>query len=199
MDVAADNRTIPVRVSADTPELNSLALQAFGSHGRYHVVASGYIYDIRFSLAGPAQVRVDVTKGAGEPVASEIVSGTGERKALLRAADFAVEKTNGLGLRGYFASRLVFIGRATGHQEVYKGDLFFGEVRQITHDRAIAMMPAVVARRRPRSSTRAASTGLPDIYRHRPGDVPAQHLRELTRGRTSAPASAPTAGRWRWS
>src|ERR1019366_8856395 len=65
LDVAADNRTIPVRVSGDTQELNRLALEAFGSHGRYHLVASGYIYDMRFSAAGPSQVRVDITHGIG--------------------------------------------------------------------------------------------------------------------------------------
>jgi TolB protein len=141
VDIRADSRTIGVRVSADVPQLNALALQAFQSHGRYRVLASGYAYDIRFSLAGPRQVRVDVTKRTGEPVASEMVPGTSDRNALLHAADFAVEKTNGLGLKGYFASRIVFIGRATGYPEVYEGDLFFGEVRRITSDRAHALMP----------------------------------------------------------
>jgi len=142
VEVAADNRTIPVRVSGETPDLNALALQAFGAHGRYHLVASGYLYDIRFSPAGQSQVRVDVSRGyGGGAVLSEVASGTGQRGALLAAADLAVDKTNGLGLRGFFSSRLVFIGERTGHQEVYTSDLFFGDVRQITHDRAIAMTP----------------------------------------------------------
>lgn len=142
VEVVADTKTIPVRVSASAPELNDLALRAFGAHGRYRLAASGFLYDIRFSPAGPTQVRVDITKGPGQsPVATQTVSGTSLRDALLRAADVAVEKTNGLGLRGFFASRLAFIGETTGHKEVYTGDLLFGNVRRITGDRAITLMP----------------------------------------------------------
>jgi TolB protein len=142
VEVVADTRTIPVRVSSPSPELNALALRAFSVHGRYRLVASGFAYDIRFSPAGASDVRVDIYKGSGEsPVAAELVPGTSLRNALFRAADFAVERTNGLGLRGFFASRLAFIGRGTGSQEVYTGDLFFGEVRRITSDRTIALMP----------------------------------------------------------
>jgi TolB protein len=143
VEVPSNIKTVPVRVSADSQELNSLALTAFGSHGRYRLVASGYQYDIRFSVAAPSQVRVDIARGDGQPVAAEIVPGTNTRNALLRAADVAVEKTNGLGLRGYFASQLTFIGEGTGHKEVYVGDLFFsnGAVRRITGDRVIAMFP----------------------------------------------------------
>jgi len=147
VEVVSEGRTLPVRVSGDTYALNALALQAFGSHGRYHLVASGYLYDIRFSAAGPEQVRVDVTR-AGDAW-SETVAGTSQRNALLRAADAAVVRTNGLGLRGYFASKLAFIGERTGHQEVYVGDLFFGEVRQITNDRAISNVRRNCRSRRP--------------------------------------------------
>ncbi len=138
--VEADNKTLPVRVSANTPELNALAQQAFGAHGRYHVVASGFAFDIRFTEVGPTQVRVDIDR-LGQSVGSQVVTGTSARNALLRAADVAVEKTNGLGLRGFFASSLAWVGKATGHDEIYTGDLFFGNAKQITHDHAIAFTP----------------------------------------------------------
>jgi TolB protein len=142
ISVSANDHTLPVRVSGSTQELNALAIQAFKSHGRYHVVASGFIYDIRFAPAGAGQVSVDIQRGfGGGSVASEVASGATTREALFAAADIAVAKTNGLGLRGYFTSKLVFIGERTGHQEVYTSDLFFGDVRQITHDRAISMTP----------------------------------------------------------
>ena len=164
VDVTVNGQTLPVRVSANTPALNALALQAFGSHGRYHVVASGYLYDIRFSLVAPTEVRVDIARGpGGEPVASENVLGTSARNALLRAADVAVEKTNGLGLRGFFAERLAFVGEPTGHDEIYVGDLFFGNLRSYTRDRAIALEP----RWSPDGSKlvyTSFKTGFPDIY-----------------------------------
>jgi TolB protein len=166
VEVTADNRTIPVRVSGTTPELNTLALKAFGSHGRYHIVASGFIYDIRFAPAGASSVRVDITRGfGGEPVSSEVSSGTTLREAFFTAADVAVAKTNGLGLRGYFSSRLTFISDRTGHEEVYTSDLFFGDVKQITHDRAIAMTPRWSPNGEEIIYTSFFRSGFPDIFK----------------------------------
>jgi TolB protein len=165
VEVQADNRTIPVRVSGATQELNALALQVFSSHGRYHVVASGFIYDLRFSPAGPGGVKVDILHGfGGTPVASEVATGSSTRQALFAAADIAVAKTNGLGLRGYFTSRLVFIGERTGHPEIYTSDLFFGDVRQITHDRAIAMTPRWSPDGEKVIYTSFFRSGFPDIF-----------------------------------
>ena len=142
IEVIADNKTLPIRVSANTPELNALALQAFGTHGRYRLVSSGFTYDIKFSAVTATQVRVDIVKmPSNTPVASEVVTGATARNALLRAADVAVVKTNGLGLPGYFASKIAFIGERTGKKEVYTADLFFGEAKQITRDNAIALSP----------------------------------------------------------
>jgi TolB protein len=93
-----------------------------------------------------------------------VVAGTSWRNALLRAADAAVVQTNGLGLRGYFASKLTFIGERTGHQEVYTGDLFFGEVRQITNDRAIALKPRWAPDGRKVVYTSYYHSGFPDIF-----------------------------------
>lgn len=166
VSVIVENKTIPVHVSADDPALNGLALQAFNSHGRYRLSYGGSAaFDIHFSAAGANQVRVDVTKGFDhEPVVSEIVPGSSERDALLRAADLAVERTNGQGLRGFFASKLVFISERTGHKEVYVGDLFFGGVRQITNDRAIAMTPRWSPDGRKIIYTSFYHSGFPDIF-----------------------------------
>jgi TolB protein len=165
VSVTVDKNTIPVHVSASTPELNTLALQAFRSHGRYSLPDRGYAYDIKFSLVGATQVRVDVTRGSGDaPVVSQVVTGTSARNALLRAADIAVEQTNGMGLKGFFAAKLAFIGERTGHQEVYTSDLFFGEVKQITRDNSNALMP----RWSPDGSriiyTSFFRSGFPDIF-----------------------------------
>ena len=129
--VTTDSTSIPVRVSGSTPEIDALARQAFGAHGRYRLFATGYAYDIKFTLLAPMQVRVDVTKGsAGTPVSSDVVTGTSNRNALLRAADVAVTKTSGL--RGFFAGKLAFVGEKTGKTEIYTSDLFFGDVLRWT-------------------------------------------------------------------
>jgi TolB protein len=165
VDVVAEKNTVPVRVSANTPELNALALQAFGSHGRYRVTGSGYAYDIRFAQMTPTQVRVDISKGTtGTPFSSEIATGSNARQALLRAADAAVVKTNGLGLKGFFTAQLAFIGERTGKKEVYTSDLFFGGSKQITRDNALAMMPRWSPDGRHLIYTSFYKSGFPDIF-----------------------------------
>jgi TolB protein len=167
MYVTADmSHTIPVRVSGSTTELNSLAYQAFRAHGRYNVNPSGAaLYDIKFSPAGPGQVRVEVTRGAGGgEVFSEVASGATSRAAFFSAADQAVARTNGLGLRGFFSSRLVFISERTGHDEIYTSDLFFGDVRQVTHDRATALTPRWAPDGERVIYTSFFKSGFPDIF-----------------------------------
>jgi len=163
--VSIDAKLVSVQVSANTPELNALAREAFGVHGRYQRVDSGGQFDIKFTQLAPTQVRVDVTKGsAATPVHSQVVTGTSPRNALLRAADVAVEKTNGLGLRGFFASRLALVSSRGRAEEILVGDLFFGEVRQLTQDRAQMLSP----RWSPDGSrlvyTSFYKSGFPDIY-----------------------------------
>ena len=133
VNVDADTTTIPITISAASPELQNLALTAFGAHGRYRVVASGGAFGLSFAAAGPNQVSVSITKGsAGTPVASQTVTGTNPRNALLRAADVAVTKTSGL--KGFFAGKLAFLSDKTGKTEIYTSDLFFGEVLRWTSE-----------------------------------------------------------------
>lgn len=163
--VGIDKNVVPIRVSANTPELNSLAFLAFSSHGRYKLVSSGYAYDVKFTAGGGNQVRVDITKGLGAtPVASETVTGTSPRNALLRAADVAVVKTNGLGLKGYFASKITFIRDQGRVKEVCTADLFFGDAKQITHDNALALMPRWSPDGGKIVYTSFYKSGFPDIF-----------------------------------
>jgi TolB protein len=167
VEVAVDNSVLLVRVSGTTPELNDLALRAFNTHGRYKLVATGYTFDIRFSPAGPTQVRVDITKGLGaSPFANETVPGTNLRHALLRAADVAVEKTNGLGLKGYFTARLAFIRDQGKVKEVCTSDLFFspGEAKQVTRNNALSLAPRWAPDGTKILFTSYFKSGFPDIY-----------------------------------
>lgn len=131
VNVLGDTSVIPVTVSSSSPELQNLALKAFEAHGRYRLVASGGAYAITFTPAGSNQVTVSISKGLGvTPMASETVTGTSQRNALLRAADVAVTKTSGL--RGFFAGKLAFVGERSGMSEIYTSDLFFGDMLKWT-------------------------------------------------------------------
>lgn len=162
--VVVDNAAIAVRVSGSNVDLG-LAQTAFNTHGRYKLVGSAPAYDIKFTGLSGTQVRVDVTRGAAAtPVVSQVVSGPSPRQALLAAADVAVEKTNGLGLRGYFTARMAFISERSGRKEVYVSDLFYGDAKQVTHDGALALTP----RWSPDGSrviyTSFYKTNAPDVY-----------------------------------
>ena len=136
--IAANLKTIPVTVSGSTPELNNLARLAFGAHGRFRLVSADSSFDIKFTAVSANQVQVTVSK-KGLVVLNQVAQGTSARNALFRAADLAVTATSGL--KGFFASRIAFISEYSGKSEVFVGDLFFGEVRQITKDNAQAMRP----------------------------------------------------------
>jgi len=163
--VGVDKNSVAIRVSANTPELNDLALRAFGAHGRYKLVASGQAFDIKFTSVGATQVRVDITKGAaGTALSSDVVTGTSARNALLKAADVAVVKTNGLGLKGFFTSKLAFILDGGKVKEVGTADLFFGEAKKITHDKALALMPRWSPDGAKIIYTSFYKSGFPDIF-----------------------------------
>lgn len=182
--ISADLKTISVSVSGSTPELNNLANLAFNAHGRYRRVASGGTFDIKFTQVAPGQVQVTVTKrgssvsvegevggrsysssgaaSGGGVILNQVAQGTTTRNALFRAADLAVKATSGL--KGFFASRLAFISEYSGKSEVFTGDLFFGEVRQITKDNAQAITPRWSPDGGKILYTSFYKSGFPDIF-----------------------------------
>jgi TolB protein len=166
--IVVDNQTIPVRITANSPELQQLASLAFSTHGRYDITGRrAAAYEFKFTNAGN-QVRIDILKGsAAAVVASEVVTGTSPRNALMKAADVAVAKTNGLGLRGYFTGRLAFLSQRSGKAEVYTADLselLSGRAQQITHDGALALFPRWTPDGSRIIYTSFFRSGAPDIF-----------------------------------
>ena len=161
VSIKIDAKTIAVTVSGATPELDQLANVAFNAHGRFRRVSSGGAFDIRFAPAAGGQVEAQIRKG-GTVVATQAFSGSSSRQALFRAADFAVERVSGL--KGFFASKLAFIVERGGKMEVHTGDLFFGEVRQITRDNSQALKPRWSTDGRKLLYTSFFKNGFPDIY-----------------------------------
>jgi TolB protein len=162
--VDVDANTIPVRVTASNPELQALADSAFQSHGRYKRVASGHAYEFKFTAVTANQVRVDITRGAaGTPVSTDVANGSSARNALLRAADIAVQKTNGQQLRGFFTARIAFIMQRGTRGDIFASDLFLGEQKRY-QENALILTP----RWSPDGSrlifTSYLRTGAPDIY-----------------------------------
>jgi TolB protein len=160
--ITAELKNTPILVTGATPELNTLANQAFNAHGAFRRQTENPTFKVNFSPAGPNQVQVTVARGQGTAVVSQVVSGSSARNALFRAADLAVKAMTGK--PGFFASKLAFIGERTGKPEVYVGDLFLGEVKQITNDKALAMTPRWSPEGGRLIYTSFFRSGFPDIF-----------------------------------
>lgn len=162
VDLKYDLKNTPILVTGATAELNNLANQAFNAHGAFRRQAQGFAYKVNFAPAGPTQVQVTVTRAQGASVVNQVVSGTSPRNALFRAADLAVKAMTGK--PGFFASKIAFIGERTGKPEVYVGDLFMGEVKQITNDKNLAMTPRWSPEGGRIIYTSYFRSGFPDIF-----------------------------------
>ena len=155
-------KNTPILVTGSTPELNSLANLAFNAHGAFRRQATGFAFKVAFAPAGPNQVQVTVTRSQGTPLISQVIGGTSQRHAFLRAADVAVRAMTNK--PGFFATKLAFIGERGGKPEVYVGDLFLGEVKQITNDKSLAMTPRWSPDGGRLIYTSYFRTGYPDIF-----------------------------------
>ena len=162
VEVKADLKTKAISITG-SPELAGLAQMAFKTHGAFRLATGGSSFTLNFTAAGANQVRLEITTGSpARSVLSQTVSGTSTRNALFRAADLAVQQITGQ--PGYFAGKITFISERTGHREVYTSDLFFGEVVQVTHDKAQALSPRWSPDGGRIIYTSFFRSGSPDIY-----------------------------------
>ena len=130
-------------ISSDREILN-LVVRGFSLHGAYAIKSQGNsVFTFRFTPKGPQSIQVSIE--SGNPLKAQftqLVTGANRREATLLAADLVVLKT--LGIPGFFAGNIAFVGNRSGHREIYVSDLFFGQVRQITHDRTHSVLPSLV-------------------------------------------------------
>jgi len=70
-----------------------------------------------------------------------------------------------LGTAGFFQCTVAFVSDRTGHAEIYKSDILFQAVRQLTRDRSQCLSPDLSPDGRTLLYTSYHGTGFPDIYR----------------------------------
>lgn len=160
--VEVNTQVTGITISSSSPELQSLAITAFNSHGAFRPLASGGAYALNFTPAGGNQVTVSITRGSGgTPVLTQTVTGSSPRNALLRAADVAVKAITKK--PGFFAGKIAFVGERTGKSEIYTSDLYFGDLFKWTSDNKQVLSPrwAPDGQRIVYTSYR---TSFPDIY-----------------------------------
>lgn len=138
----AERSNVPVykvAITSSDAKLLQLAQRAFSTHGSYVLTQpSKAQFTFNFEPASANAVRVSI-KGARSVEA--IKAGSNIVNALMRACDFAVERT--LRSPGYFAGKLAFAYSKTGGRssEIAVSDMVFQNIRVITRDKSDSMWP----------------------------------------------------------
>ena len=120
-----------------------------------------------------AEVRLfDVFRGR-QILGKRILGRVGEQRALMHriSNDIIYLLT---GQKGMFLSKLAFVGTATGNKEIYVSDYDGYNVKQVTHDKSIALLP------------RWSPQGDKIFYNsYRDGEGPALFLMDISSGRST--------------
>lgn len=117
------------------------AEKVFRFHGGITLVkANEAAFTLRFVPKGDRSIELIVESGNPPKVLfKQLVMGNTPTQALLKACDLAVEKT--LGIPGFFAGKLAFVGERAGSQEIYTGDLLFSDLHKVTNDKSHSISP----------------------------------------------------------
>ena len=162
---ASEERIYRISLAASNAQDIALLRKCFDAHGAYREVGvDGSEFHLEVNRTSAQEVWCIIRSGRPQQVLKRYgATGSNSRDSLLRAADHFVQLTSGL--RGFFASKLLFIGQRGGEaQEVYSSDLFFGEVKQRTSDKSQAVSPRWHPNGRHIIYTSYYRSGFPDIF-----------------------------------
>ena len=156
---------ISVHVVSPEARLQGLLRKAFALHGGYRLeTQEAADFTFRFVPLEGASVRLDIESGRpARNMFSETVRGNSLNEAAMRAGDLSVRKT--LGIPGFFAGRLAFVGARSGSREIYVSDLMFTSARKITAKRSNCLGPEWAPDGHSLFYTSYYKSGFPDIFR----------------------------------
>ncbi len=156
-------RVKTLEVLSDKPELELLAKKALRTHGDFQIVSSGKEdFSIKLELKDAQSLRL-LVEAKGRCILDKLIQGKTWQGATLKACDCLVEKL--LGLKSYFSGELFFVGNRGQGKEIYKSDLFFQHVLQVTKDRSDPLMPRLSPKGDQLVYTTYFKSGCPDIYK----------------------------------
>lgn len=162
---ASEERIYRISLAASNARDTALLRKCFDAHGAYREVGTDASeFHLEVNRTSAQEVWCIISSGRPQKVLKRYgATGSNSRDSLFRAVDNFVQLTSGL--RGFFASKLLFIGHRGGEaQEVYSSDLFFGEVKQRTSDKSQAVSPRWHPNGRHIIYTSYYRSGFPDIF-----------------------------------
>ncbi len=156
---------ISIHVVSPDAGLQEILWKAFALHGGYRLeTQEAADFTFQFIPLDGASVRLDIESGRpAKNMFSETVRGNSLKNAAMRAGDLSVRKT--LGIPGFFAGRLAFVGARSGSREIYVSDLMFTSARKITAKRSDCLGPEWAPDGKILLYTSYYKSGFPDIFR----------------------------------
>ncbi|WOO43095.1 hypothetical protein [Rubellicoccus peritrichatus] len=153
-----------ISIKSSNPSWAALAQKAFSTHGAFRLAkGENPNFTLTFNPAGPNTCQLVISSGRPAKVLFEKnVTGPSESQALLMACDLAVQKT--IGIPGYFAGKIAFVGDRSGNREIWTTDLFFKNARQVTSDASKSVSPHWSPDGKKILYTGYYKTGFPDLY-----------------------------------
>ena len=152
---------LTISIQATDPMVEALARRAFQLHGAFRVVSSDPDIRLQLRTSGDDTILYGAESGRGN--FNGTATGKSKLEATAMACDDVVERV--LGIPGFFAGKLALVGERNGEKEIFVGDLFFQEMRQITRGSGDSLSPKLSPNGRELLYTTYAPTGFPDIYK----------------------------------
>lgn len=157
------NPTLPISIESDTPEVEALAKRAFSTHGAFKIDPKERLFTFILQQNTPTEVALEIESHSSKQVQFQgKFQGKDLTEATLKACDAAVQKT--LGIPGFFGGKIAFVGHRNKKNEIFTGDLFFKNIRQLTHDGVDVVFPKWSPDGKSIIYTSFYKTGFPDIF-----------------------------------
>jgi len=165
IEQSAEKSVVPIDLRSDDRSTLALAQLIFSAHGGFQLAPPGKAYrTLELTPLPGNRCQLRILQGSPARVQYEhSVSGTSPIHAVYRAGDEAVRQITGI--PGFFAGQIAFVSKRTGHNEIWMGDLFFREVRQLTNDGSNALRPYLSPDGNTLFYRGFHRTGFPDVFK----------------------------------
>lgn len=155
-------KIITLSISSSSQEVCALAKRAFSTHGGFKLVDNNANFNLKLEPLATTEISLTLESAIGSKIHTQVAQGFNLNNATLKACDIAVKQT--LGIPGFFAGKIAFVGNRHGKSELYSGDLFFKSVRQLTQDKTHLVFPKWSPDGSKIIYTSFYKTGFPDIF-----------------------------------
>jgi TolB protein len=157
------NPVLPISIESNIPEVEVLAKRAFDTHGAYKIEPRERLFTFELNSISPTEIDLKIESHPSKQVQYQgKFQGKSLTEATLKACDAAVQKT--LGIPGFFSGKITFVGHRNKKNEIFTGDLFFKNIRQLTHDGVDVVFPKWSPDGKNIIYTSFYKTGFPDIF-----------------------------------